>query len=193
MLAGAPDTSLILSSTLAAADFCTTGRHAGIVVCANGPEGPSASATVPADEQAAERVECEPRPAARVDLALLGQPHLTVLAPGQSTDAAQFALGVVGEEAELAASRGQLELLAAQAGHALDRVRLTAERSRRASEAAHFQTLVRNAADVIMDRRRCGAPSGALRQPVGAGPARRTGLRPRPRLRTCSAPRTRAR
>ena len=149
VLAGAPDTSLILSSTLAAADFCTTGRHAGIVVCANGPEGPSASATVPADEQAAERVEGEPRPAARVDLALSGQPHLTVLAPGQSADAAQFALGVVGEETELAASRGQLELLAAQAGHALDRVRLTAERSRRASEA-HFRTLVRNAADVIM-------------------------------------------
>lgn len=148
-LAGAPDTALILASTLAAAEACTAGRHAGIVVCANGPDGPGAAATEPGDEAAAAAGLEGAGPAARIDRTLAGRAHLTVVAPGQSPDTAQIALGVVGEESELAAGRGALELLAAQAAHALDRVRLTAERSRRASEA-HFRSLVRNAADVIM-------------------------------------------
>jgi EAL domain-containing protein (putative c-di-GMP-specific phosphodiesterase class I)/GGDEF domain-containing protein len=148
-LAGAPDTARVLASTMSAADSCTTIRHGGIVVCANGPEGPGATATLAADKEAAEHAADDARPAARVDRVLSGKPHLTVVAPGQPVETAQLALGIVGDETELAAARGPLELLAAQAGHALDRVRLTAERSRRASEA-HFQTLVRNAADVIM-------------------------------------------
>jgi len=155
-LAGAPDTARVLSSTVAAVDSCTTTRHGGIVVCANGPEGPSASATFATDKEAAERAVDDARPSARVDRVLHGKPHLTVVAPGQSADTAQIALGIVGDESDLAANRGPLELLAAQAGHALDRVRLAAERSRRASEA-HFQTLVRNAADVIMIVSGCGA------------------------------------
>ena len=155
-LAGATDTARVVSSTVTAVDSCTTTRHGGIVVCANGPEGPSASATFAADKEAAERAVDDARPSARVDRVLSGKPHLTVVAPGQSADTAQIALGIVGDEADLAANRGPLELLAAQAGHALDRVRLTAERSRRASEA-HFQTLVRNAADVIMIVSGCGA------------------------------------
>ena len=148
-LAGAPDTARVLASTMAAVDSCTTTRHGAVVVCANGPEGPGATATLEADQRSAERAAEDARPVARVDRVLSGKPHLTIVAPGQSAETAQLALGVVGDEAELAADRGPLELLAAQAGHALDRVRLSAERSRRASEA-HFQTLVSNAADVIM-------------------------------------------
>ena len=155
-LAGAPDTAHVLASTMEAVDSCTTTRHRGIVVCANGPEGPTATATLAADKEAADRASDDARPFARVNRVLSEQPHLTVVAPGQSTESAQLALGIVGDEADLIADRGALELLAAQAGHALDRVRLTTERSRRASEA-HFQTLVRNAADVIMIVSGCGA------------------------------------
>jgi len=155
-LAGAPDTARVLASTMEAVDSCTTTRHRGIVVCANGPEGPSATATLAADKEAAELASDDARPFARVNRVLSDKPHLTVVAPGQSTETAQVALGIVGDKADLVADRGALELLAAQAGHALDRVRLTTERSRRASEA-HFQTLVRNAADVIMIVSGCGA------------------------------------
>ena len=155
-LAGAPDTARVLASTVTAVEACTsTRRHGGIVVCANGPEGPSAAATLAADKDAAELASDDARPTARVDRVLAGRPHITVVAPGQSADQAQLAIGVVGVESVLAAGRGPLELLAAQAGHALDRVRLTAERARRASEA-QFRTLVRNAADVIMIVTGCG-------------------------------------
>jgi PAS domain S-box-containing protein len=155
-LAGAPDTARVLASTMEAVDSCTTTRHQGIVVCANGPEGPTATATLAADKEAAELASDDARPFARVNRVLSGRPHLTIVAPGQATETAQLALGIVGDKADLVADRGALELLAAQAGHALDRVRLTSERSRRASEA-HFQTLVRNAADVIMIVSGCGA------------------------------------
>ena len=155
-LAGAPDTAHVLASTMEAVDSCTTTRHRGIVVCANGPEGPSATATLAADKEAADLASDDARPFARVNRVLSDKPHLTIVAPGQSTETAQLALGIVGDKADLVADRGSLELLAAQAGHALDRVRLTTERSRRASEA-HFQTLVRNAADVIMIVSGCGA------------------------------------
>ena len=147
-LAGAQDTAVILSATLAGAGSCAPGHHTPVVVCANGPEGPGAAASAPADAEAALLVY-EPSAAARVDRVLAGRPHVTVVSPGQSPDAAQIALGVVGEQSELSGQLGALELLAAQASNALDRVRLSAERTRRAGEA-HFQTLVRNAADVIM-------------------------------------------
>jgi PAS domain S-box-containing protein len=148
-LAGAPDTARVLASTVQAVESCTGIRHRGIVVCANGPEGPAAEATLAAERGAAELAADDARPFARVDRALSGKPHLTVVAPGQTAETAQLVLGIAGDAGELGADRGALELLAAQAGHALDRVRLTAERSRRAGEA-HFRTLVRNAADVIM-------------------------------------------
>lgn len=148
-LAGAQDTARILAATLAGAESCMRGRHSGIVACANGPDGPRSAATAAEDEACAALAAAEPCAAARVDRVLLGRPHLTVVSPGQNPRAAQIALGVVGEDAGLAAQRGALELLAAQASHALDRVRLSTERSRRAGEA-HFRTLVRNAADVIM-------------------------------------------
>ncbi|MBR7827300.1 EAL domain-containing protein [Actinospica sp. MGRD01-02] len=149
-LAGAPDTAHVLASTMSAVAACpATRRHGGIVVCANGPEGPAATATLAADQAAAERATDDARPVARIGRVLAGRPHITVVPPGQPSDMAQLAIGVVGEVSALGAGRAPLELLAAQASHALDRVRLTAERSRRAGEA-QFQTLVRNAADVIM-------------------------------------------
>ena len=157
-LAGASDTAMILSSTLAAAESVSSGRHGGIVVCANGPDGPCAAATVPEDAASVGRDLDEPRPAGRVERALAGRAHLTVVAPGQSTDTAQVALGVAGGERDVVGGLGSLELLTAQAGQALDRVKLTAERARRANEA-RFRTLVRNAADVIM----IVSPEGTIR------------------------------
>jgi PAS domain S-box-containing protein len=149
-LAGAPDTARVLASTMAAVEASSsTRRHGGIVICANGPEGPSAAATLDADLAAAELAMDDARPVARVHRVLGRRPHITVVPPGQHADQAQLAIGVAGELSVLVAGRGALEMLAAQANHALDRVRLTAERSRRAGEA-QFQTLVRNAADVIM-------------------------------------------
>jgi PAS domain S-box-containing protein len=149
-LAGAADTAHVLASTVAAVESCpSTRRHGGIVVCANGPDGPAAAASVAADKEAAGRATDDARPVARVGRVLAGRPHITVAPPGQLADKAQLAIGVVGEVSALSGGRATLELLAAQANHALDRVRLTAERSRRAGEA-QFRTLVRNAADVIM-------------------------------------------
>ena len=165
-LAGASDTALIVSSTLAAAESVSGGRHRGIVVCANGPDGPCAAATAPADAAAAGLDLDEPRPAGRVERTLAGRAHLTVVAPGQSKDTAQVALGVAGEERDVVGGLGSLESLAAQAGQALDRVKLTAERARRAHEA-RFRTLVRNAADVIM----IVSPEGTIRF---AGPSARS-------------------
>jgi PAS domain S-box-containing protein len=148
-LAGAQDTTVILAATLAGTGACLPGHRAEIVVCANGPEGPRATASTRRDQEAAAHATDMTSPAARVDRVLAGRPHLTVVSPGQSPEAAQIALGAVGEGPELTGRLGVLELLAAQASHALDRVRLSAERNRRAGEA-QFRTLVRNAADVIM-------------------------------------------
>ena len=149
-LAGAPDTGHVLASMVAAVEACPgTRRHNGVVVCANGPDGPSSAATLAADKDSAELAKDDARPVARVGRVLAGRPHITVVPPGQPAETAQLAIGVVGEVSALVGARGALELLAAQASHALDRVRLTAERSRRAGEA-QFRTLVRNAADVIM-------------------------------------------
>jgi PAS domain S-box-containing protein len=156
-LAGASDTGLILSSTLAAAEAVTGGRHRGIVVCANGPDGPCVAATATADAAAGADAH-EPRPAARVERALAGRAHLTAVAPGQNVQAAQVAVGVAGEERDVVGGLGSLELLAAQAGQALDRVKLTAERTQRAHEA-RFRTLVRNALDVII----IVSPDGTIR------------------------------
>ncbi|HWG28709.1 putative bifunctional diguanylate cyclase/phosphodiesterase [Actinospica sp.] len=149
-LSGAPDTTRVLASTMAAVESCpSTRRHGGIVVCANGPEGPNAAATLDTDRQAAEQATDDARPVARIHRVLGSRPHITVVPPGQNAEKAQLAIGVAGELSLLVAGRVALEMLAGQANHALDRVRLTAERSRRAGEA-QFRTLVRNAADVIM-------------------------------------------
>lgn len=148
-LAGAQDTAVILAATLAGTGACLPGHRAEVVVCANGPQGPLATASTRRDREAAALATDMTSPAARVDRVLAGRPHLTVVSPGQSPQAAQIALGAVGEGPELTGQLGVLELLAAQASHALDRVRLSAERNRRAGEA-QFRTLVRNAADVIM-------------------------------------------
>lgn len=149
-LAGSPDAARVLASTMVAVESCPSARrNGGIVICANGPDGPSATATLAADKEAADLATDDARPVARVHRVLGTRPHVTIVPPGQTADTAQLAIGVVGELSALATGRGPLELLAAQANHALDRVRLTSERSRRASEA-QFQTLVRNAADVIM-------------------------------------------
>ncbi|MFI2606561.1 putative bifunctional diguanylate cyclase/phosphodiesterase [Kitasatospora sp. NPDC018619] len=139
---------------------------AALGLAAHGPDaaaGPGATAGPGAERAGAERPEGERRSG------LGGMPHALVcpltLAERPSGDPLIGALVVTGTEHELTSLWSSLEILAAQAALAVERVVLSREVTRRNSEL-YFRTLVQNSSDVILmldadDGVRYASPSAA--------------------------------
>ncbi|MFI9321666.1 putative bifunctional diguanylate cyclase/phosphodiesterase [Kitasatospora aureofaciens] len=142
----------------------------------NGGPGPDGGTGVPREDEVLTRLaahrETRLLPVGSVDLPahLGGMPAALVcplvLAERPSGDPLIGALVVTGTEQELTSLWGSLEILAAQAALAVERLVLSQEVTRRNSEL-YFRTLVQNASDVILildaDDGICYASSAAER------------------------------
>ncbi|NUS45248.1 MAG: EAL domain-containing protein [Mycobacteriaceae bacterium] len=145
-LAGAADTYAVVSATIAAVAEIAPAQRAILGVV--GPDGLRVGATRPVDAEVADR-DRDMSPPEFLKQRFGPSPHDILIPPTRPPHAVLVALGLGGARRFLGHRLAALENLVAQAELAANRLLLTAELSRRASEQ-YFQSVVANASDMIV-------------------------------------------